>query len=236
MAKRTQKLASLTAAGVGALTLTSGSAKASSINVVDVNHTYSFTSNSNPTSFHVPLSHRFSFSSLAPHFSVVLYSVGPGNTLDRFANLYGGAKGTQFVNNYDPRIAADKTWNQVFTRQATFARLADRNWGGSSTLHGLPAGNNFYELFRFSNDGGTSFEYGWVEYNVMVTEANSSLAADGPNITIDRYAWQTTANTPLAAGDIGAAPEPATFGEFALGALVLGAEGLRRWRKSRKRA
>ena len=236
MAKNTQKLASLTAAGVGALTLTSGSAKAS-IKVIDVNSTYSFTSNSNPASFHVALSHRFSFSSLAPHFSVVLYSNRPDvNTFNRFANLYGAGKGTEFVNFFDPRIAAGKTWNQIVTAQSTFARLADRSWGGKSTLKGLPAGNNFYELFRFSNDGGISFNYGWVQYNVMVTKANSNLASNGPNITIDRYAWDSTANRPIAAGNTGATPEPATFPESALGALVLGAEGLRRWRKSRKQA
>jgi hypothetical protein len=235
MSKSTQKLASLTAVGVGALTLTSGSAKAS-ITVVDVDTTYSFTANSNPTSFHA-ISHRFSFSSLAPHFSVILYSAVHGvNTFNRFANLYGAGKSTQFVNFLDPRIAAGKTWNQVVTTQGTFARLADRSWGGNSTLSGQPAGNNLYELFRFSNDRGTSLNYGWVEYNVIVTMANSSLAADGPNITIDRYAWNTTANTTIAAGDIGATPEPATFPESALGALVLGAEGLRRWRKSRKQA
>jgi hypothetical protein len=201
-----------------------------------VNTTYSFTANSNPTSFHA-ISHHFSFSSLAPHFSVILYSNLPGvHTFNRFANLYGNGKTTQFANPFNPRIAAGKTWNQVVTSQSNFARLADRSWGGISTLKGRPAGNNFYELFRFSNDGGISFDYGWIQYNVSVTQANSNLASDGPNITIDRYAWNTTANNPIATGNTGAAPEPATFPESALGALVLGAEGLRRWRKSRKQA
>ena len=233
MSKNTQKLASLTAVGIGALTLTSGSAKAS-IKLVDVNNTYSFTANSNPTSFHVALSHGFAFSSLAPHFSVVLYSNINGiHTYNRFANLYFN-KNIQFANPYDPRIAAGKTWNQVISAMQTFARLADRSWGGVSTLKGRPAGNNFYELFRFTNNGGVSFNYGWIQYDVIVTQANSNLASDGPNITIDRYAWNTTANTTIAAGDTGATPEPATFPESALGALVLGAEGLRRWRKTRR--
>jgi hypothetical protein len=61
------------------------------------------------------------------------------------------------------------------------------------------------------------------------------LASNGPNITIVQYAWQTTPDTPLGAGvtQTGTVPEPAPFTETALGVLVLGAEALRRWRKSK---
>ena len=207
MTNRAKKLASLTAAGVGAVTLTSGLAKASIIEV-DVNTTVSFTSNSNPASFHVN-SHAFNFGSLAPHFSVDLYSnVGGANTWNRFANLYHGNRSTQFLNPGNARIAAGKTWNQAVTGTGTYGRLADRSWGGKSTIKGKPAGSNFYELFRFSNDGGTNFNYGWVQYNVIMTEINSSLASNGPNITLDRVAWQTTNGVTIAAGDTGVTPTP----------------------------
>ena len=198
-----------------------------------LNFPVSFSSNSNPSSFHV-ISHRFSISANAPNFSVNLYSnVSGGNTFNRFANLYHGGHSTQFLNPHNPRIAAGKTWNQVLNSTATYARLADRVWGGHSTTHGLPAGTGFYELFRFNSGGQT--EYGWAEYNVTMSEVNSSLASNGPNITLVQYAWQTTPDTPLGAGVTGVAtvPEPAPFAETALGILVLGAAALRRWRKSK---
>jgi hypothetical protein len=202
-----------------------------------LNFPASFSSNANPASFHVPLSHQFSISANAPNFSVVLYSVVAGaNTFDRFANLYHGGHSTQFANQYNPRIAAGKTWNQVLATTATFARLADRQWGDNATTHGLPAGTGFYELFRFSSGGQT--EYGWVQYNVQMTQANSSAASNGPNITIVQFAWETTPDTPIGAGATGTAsvPEPAPLAETALGVLVLGAAALRRWRKSKAQA
>jgi MYXO-CTERM domain-containing protein len=214
--------------------LTSGTANASIITSPVLNFPLSFPSNSNPSSFHVPASHHFSISANAPNFYAVLYSNVPGaHTFNRFANLYHGGHGTQFLNPHHDRIAAGKTWNQVFTTQGTYGRLADRVWGGVSTTNGLPAGTGFFELFRFTAGGQT--DYGWIEYNVAMTEANSSLASNGPNITIVQYAWQTTPDTPLGAGvtQTGNVPEPAPFTETALGVLVLGAAALRRWRKSK---
>jgi hypothetical protein len=237
LANRIHKLASLTAVGAGAITLTSGTANASIITSPVLNFSLSFPDNSNPSFFHTVASHLFSISANAPNFYAALYSFQAGaNTFNRFANLRSAGLSTQFLNPYHDRIAAGKTWNQVFTAQSNFARLADRLWGGSSNTKGLPAGTGFFELFRFNAGGQT--DYGWVEYNVAMTEANSSLASNGPNITIVQYAWQTTPDTPLGAGvtQTSAVPEPTPFTETALGVLVLGAEALRRWRKSKIQA
>jgi hypothetical protein len=236
LANRARKLASLTAAGAGAIALTSGTASASIIVSPTLNNTYSFIGNATPNTFHV-ISHQVAIMASGPRFSVDLYSNNGSITFNRFANLYHGARSTQFVNPAHGRVAVGKNWNQVVTGAGTYARIADRSWGGShTTLKGMPAGSGFYELFRFQFGGQT--KYGWVEYNVAVTNANSPLASDGPNITIVKYAWQSTGNTVIAAGDVGGAavPEPGAFAESALGILMLGAVGIRRWRKSKQLA
>lgn len=205
-----------------------------------LNFPVSFSSNTNPSSssgLHIAASHQFAVSANGPNFFVYLYSIKLGsNTFERFANLYHGGHSTQFANPFHDRIAAGMTWNQVFTTSNTFARLADRQWGNSATTRGLPAGTGFYELFRFVSGGQT--EYGWAEYNVQMTQADTSLASNGPNITLVQFGWQTLPNTPIAAGSTGttSVPEPAPLAETALGVLVLGATALRRWRKSKAQA
>jgi hypothetical protein len=67
--------------------------------------------------------------------------------------------------------------------------------------------------------------YGWVELSLANTPGSDGL----PEIAIEGYAWETTGAF-LTSGQV---PEPSATALLALGALTLGAKGLRSWRKNR---
>jgi len=114
-----------------------------------------------------------------------------------------------------------KTWDQI---------------GGVSAVNKFVAKANGYEnfpnsfihlylAFKFS-DGtqGSPVYYGWVDASL-----SNPLAGSGPDLTIFRYAYDNTgAKIPM-----GAIPEPAPAALLALGALALGAKGVRSWRHKR---
>lgn len=77
--------------------------------------------------------------------------------------------------------------------------------------------------FRFKISG--SFHYGWA----TLTPTAGPI---GQGITITEGYYEDVADTPIMAGDTGAVPEP-EVAAVGLGALALGAAGLRRWRKGK---
>jgi hypothetical protein len=100
-----------------------------------------------------------------------------------------------------------------------------------SVSGGLLSGGNGqfqdrFALFSFEPSAGV-FDYGWVELS-MRAGANPISA----QLTIENYAYDDSGAL-IAAGEV---PEPGTFGPTAIGALALGAVGLRRWRAARKKA
>jgi hypothetical protein len=87
-----------------------------------------------------------------------------------------------------------------------------------------PAGSGYdhqYYAFRFTN--GVVPLYGWVEVGLNVGGGN------GPSLTVYGYAYDNTG----AQIAMGAVPEPDSTALLALGALTLGAKGLRHWRRNR---
>jgi len=87
--------------------------------------------------------------------------------------------------------------------------------------------NNKYLLFRFkdSTQAGSPFRYGWINVGL----ANDAGDGRYPDLAINGYAWDNTGAT-IVAGQV---PEPTAAALLALGALTLGAKGLRSWRKNR---
>jgi hypothetical protein len=77
-----------------------------------------------------------------------------------------------------------------------------------------------YALFRF--DVGSQTDYGWLELQL------GNIGDSAPFIRLIGYAYDTSGK-PIPAGAI---PEPKHL-PLALGALALGAVGLREWRKKR---
>jgi hypothetical protein len=99
----------------------------------------------------------------------------------------------------------------------------------SSTSQGrLPAGyNDKYVAWMFSGTAtGNAPRYGWLELSLV-----NSGATGQPDATLLGYAWDNT-GTKIAMGDT-QAPEPSSGALLALGALALGARGVRQWRRNR---
>ena len=87
--------------------------------------------------------------------------------------------------------------------------------------------NNEFLLFRFQDSTqGNGLRYGWAEISLFNGNISSS---EGPDVTIWRYAYDTS-GAQLPSGQV---PEPSSVALLALGALALGAKGLRSWRHNR---
>jgi hypothetical protein len=86
---------------------------------------------------------------------------------------------------------------------------------------------DFYLLFTF-NPTGSQDLYGWLHLNGLTNECGCQ--------TLDTQLIDMAYEDSGAFIQTGASPEPATMIPTGLGALALGATGLRRWRKSRKQA
>jgi hypothetical protein len=80
-----------------------------------------------------------------------------------------------------------------------------------------------YALFRF--DVGDQVDYGWLELEL------GNMSGHPPFVKVAGYAYDTTGK-PIKAGEV---PEPQHL-PAALGALALGAIGVREWRKKRNAA
>lgn len=228
---RGRKLGSLAAVGAGAVSMTVETAQAGVIVSDTLNTTIGFSSNSQPTrGGHTAAAHLFNTFAGGPIFGFKARSFGGGSTFSRSVTGYNA--GFQLAGPLIGNFAGGAEFNPQGAVGNGFA-VGRRNWGSSVSMYGS-AFTDRYLLFRFA---GTTTVYGWIEASLTLTRANNSFASNGPNLTIIRYAYDDSGAL-LAAGDTGAAPtpEPATLGETGAGALILGAEGLRRWRKARKQA
>ncbi len=97
---------------------------------------------------------------------------------------------------------------------------------------------NKYFPFRFKDSThGNQWDYGWIE-------ASLTQQSDPAHVTVNilAYAWDPNGQ-PLGMGELpsdgisgggDSTPEPASAGLMALGAMVLGAKGARRWKQSRQ--
>jgi len=113
--------------------------------------------------------------------------------------------------------------------------VGGRTWTTAGTFHATFGNQPFtdsYALFTITPSSGPNPLYGWVELSYSVTAGRDSSAANGPLLTIEGWAYDTSGNR-IVAGDTGssATPEPDTFASTGLAALALGAAGMRRWRK-----
>jgi hypothetical protein len=123
-------------------------------------------------------------------------------------------------------VNAGKAWNTVGGNTSVYGfagtNKADRHRPTNGDY------NDKYLLFEFrdSTQPGSPMRFGWVELSLAVS-VNGNPGQ--PDLTIEGYAWETT-GVALASGQV---PEPSASALLALGAMTLGAKGLRSWRKNR---
>lgn len=120
-------------------------------------------------------------------------------------------------------MAAGNAWNPA-------GNAASIGFAAHATASGARPGSfsdqYFLFTFRDSTQGGSPLRYGWVE----VSLANGTNDVSFPQLTIEGYAYDTSGAF-LASGQV---PEPSAPALLALGAMALGAKGLRSWRKNRQ--
>ncbi len=210
----TKRLASLTALGAGVLAVgaqpVSASIISSSPSGVYVGASPSGTSSyimNLPGNADLPL-----YRSTGESFSVGLR--GPDSI--RVATV-GGAMLQAFKAGQDWGLAS---------ASSTFARAAvvTSNGGRVSEFDATKK----YFLFTFEDStAGNALRYGWGEFAI-------TYPSNHPVEQLVSWAYDTT-GAEIKAGDTGAtAPEPTSAALAGVGALMLGARGIRRWRAARK--
>ena len=116
-------------------------------------------------------------------------------------------------------------WNQIGTVLSStgFAATAKLN------MHSPDSFDHMYLpfIFKDTTQVDSPLRYGWVEISLL-----NPATGPGPDVTIFGYAYDDT-GAHLATGVV---PEPASMTLLALGALALGAKGLRSWRRNRPAA
>jgi hypothetical protein len=155
-------------------------------------------------------------------FSTEYKSVIAGN----FGPLSGPQVRFQGIGGFAAPLNFGQPWNQGL---AMFYKV----WVGTrSDLNGRSPTTDYdhkYLAWQFqdSTQGG-ALRYGWIEVGVTVLGFN----AGGPQVTIYRYGWDNTGAQPT----MGQVPEPSSAAIVALGAMALGARGVRSWRQKRDAA
>lgn len=184
------------------------------ITVTDVNKTVGFTTGS-LTSVQVSLrgSAKLSFSNRSTGGQQV-YLWGNGATgVSRVSFRSQSAMAALGVSG--------KTMLQVGNASTAQAPVANK--AGSIQLPGDYS--HKYLMFKFDDtSGGATTKYGWMELS------QNNMATTGPDVTIHRWAYDTTGAQIVA----GAVPEPASAAAATGMALVMGAAGVRAWRKQRQ--
>lgn len=137
-----------------------------------------------------------------------------------------------FANGFVAPQAFGATWSagQGPLASAAVGTANDENvYGGRRPASDF---NNQYLAWYFADDsvGGSPYRYGWVEINLAIAGYN----AGGPLVTVLRYGYDNTGAKPTM-GQL-PVPEPSSGALLAVGAMALGARGLRRWRKQKEGA
>jgi len=139
-------------------------------------------------------------------FGTALFFSGSGKGVKRPLNLY-----SSFVE----RVLGRRYFTTSHGRKATSVSFSAYR---RSTTNNPSSYSKEYALFRFNV--GPQTDYGWLELSVGFDPDS--------DVDILGYAYDTNGK-PLPAGDV---PEPKHL-PLALGALALGAIGVREWRKKR---
>jgi hypothetical protein len=230
MAVDAKKLASLVAVGAGALVLSAEKAEAGTI-------TYSGILNQ---TVGISGPNQFTFNQFVASGGPSFFFNTAKNTLSQhhtyslkaLSRMLGGFAMTTAHDSHIKTFGAGAVWTHNLVGGAGTRLVGNRSFGSGNTNAFGSAFTNRYFLFTF--EPATTPLYGWLEASLQLVNTDSNNPSDGPNLIVNSYAYDSSGAL-LAAGDTGV-PEPSSLAESGIAALVLGAEGLRRWRKARMKS
>jgi hypothetical protein len=149
-------------------------------------------------------------------------------TSSRF--ITGGARGSGYLRMRLALVTQPLVWDQI---AGNLAPNASFGWATSAHNSGGFAPGYLAFEFRDSTQTGSPMRYGWV--GLSMANGNLSTGNDFPRLTISGWAYDNSgAQIPM--GATATVPEPSAMALLALGALTLGAKGLRSWRRDRASA
>ncbi len=253
--KTTTKLASISALSAGAVALCAPSPAVAG-SIVD----FKSIDTNLPTTVGFFSSSAFESKGMGVHSARFLFhtfATSSFSSYRRGVNFAGaGAKGAALrfatFSGHLAIVPAGVTWNSSSFSHGNrgagrVASLRSRTFFSVSTTFvtrtrvGLTGSfRDQYALFEFNN-GGVE-DYGWVQLSLSwsglelgVDKVHPDEAPpETPYLTISDYAYDSSGAF-IPAGDTGV-PEPASVELAGLGALMLGAAGVRRWRAAKKAA
>jgi hypothetical protein len=122
--------------------------------------------------------------------------------------------------------SAGKVWHLIQPRNSNnIGRIAEVTYNG----HYPGSYSHLYLPFEFkdSTQAGSPLRFGWMEVSL-----NNPTNAGTPVFTLFGYAWDNT-GFELPMGATTNTPEPSSVSMMVLGALTLGAAGVRNWRRKK---
>jgi hypothetical protein len=150
----------------------------------------------------------------------------------------GAGAGYLRVRSYKPmwgypfakRGSAGMTWSNIGGNVGTRGIMGLRT--STSWLVGPGSFSDKYVTFKFQDSTqGNADRYGWLKLSMAIS-GRPSASWSGPDVTLKGWGYDTTG----AKIAMGAVPEPASAAAGTGAALVLGAAGVRAWRKRQAKA
>lgn len=154
----------------------------------------------------------------------------------RIARALGASDYTRFnvgfSNVFGLTTLVDAAIGQTFNSIVANATSASGQFGQYLYAGGTIGSGSFsdrYFAFRFIDSNFATVQYGWLQVNF----SNSNI--DNSFVDVLAYAYETEPDTPIHMGDLGdiAVPEATSTVLIGMAAMVMGAAGVRRWRKNK---
>jgi hypothetical protein len=145
---------------------------------------------------------------------------------------YARVKRSGLYGYFALRNNAGLTWDIMGGVPDGGPKIGERksSYGTSHWVVGPGSFNDKYIAFMFKDSTqGNADRYGWALMSMAVTPTT------GPDATLTSWAYDDT-GAKIAMGDVAAVPEPSSAVLMAMGALVLGSRGVRRWRSRKHEA
>ena len=162
------------------------------------------------------------------NFNFQAHTITNGVTSSRFV-IAGGYPGGIALKTYGPgpkdRIVVPAAKSLLWGQIAGIPYQSGTVGAANTFFHVPDSYANKYIAFTFRDStAGNAIRYGWIEVSLS-NPANNN----GPDVQIFGYAYDDS-GIQIQTGII---PEPSAVGLSVLGALTLGAAGLRNWRRKR---